>query len=186
MFACESDQASTNEGEATTEVAENEAAPELNTDEANEEEIAEAGAELPPADAVGPFGAPIEAEGAVGADDLLTQLADSDSIQVKYRGNISAVCQAKGCWMTMPLAEEKEMTVKFKDYGFFVPINSTDKEAVVEGWAYREIVSVEELKHLAEDNKASEEEIDAITEPEERITFMADGVIIEASAAGAE
>ena len=56
---------------------------------------------------------------------------------------------------------------------------------MVDGWAYREMVSVDELKHFAEDAGEPAEEIAKITKPEERITFMADGVLIEPSAEGA-
>ena len=87
--------------------------------------------------------------------------------------------------MKMPLTASQEMTVKFKDYGFFVPKNASGKAAVIDGWAYKELVSVDELKHFAEDAGQSQEEIAKITKPEERVTFMADGVLIEPSAEGA-
>lgn len=183
LFACENTETTTKD-ETNTEKLADEATPE--NDEMAAEEAAEEGAELPDPNAIGSFGAEISAEGAVSGAEFLTQLSENDSLHIKVRSEISACCQAKGCWMTMPLEGEKEMMVKFKDYAFFAPMNSVGKEAVVEGWAYREEVSVEELRHYAEDNNASPEEIEAITEPEERITFMADGIIIEASAEGAE
>ena len=184
LFACENTESSQSDKDQT------ELADEVTADgenaELTAEEEAEEGAEFPDPDATGNFGAEISAEGAVDGPALLAQLEGQDSIQVKFRGEISACCQAKGCWMTMPIEGEQELMVKFKDYAFFAPMNSTGKPAVVEGWAYKEIVSVDELRHYAEDNNASPEEIEAITEPEERITFMADGIIIEASAQGAE
>lgn len=184
MFACENTEKSHADENHT------EHADEMTDEGANEEmaaeEAAEEGAEFPDPDATGSFGAEITADGALDGPGLLAQLGDQDSVQAKFRGEISACCQAKGCWMTMPLDGEQELMVKFKDYAFFAPMNSSGKPAVVEGWAYKEVVSVDELRHYAEDNNASPEEIEAITEPEERITFMADGIIIEASAEGAE
>jgi len=183
VFACEQNTSQENEGDKKETVNNDEAvAPEETIDE----EAAEEGAALPDPDAVGNFGAEISAEGAVGGAELLTQLASQDSVMMKVRSSIAECCQAKGCWMTMPLEGEQEMTVKFKDYAFFAPMNSIGKDAVVEGWAYKEVVSVEELRHLAEDNNASAEEVEAITEPEERITFMASGLIVEPSEAAAE
>lgn len=176
VMACEAEKKTENNNEASQEELASEA-PEVSTEEANEG--SEEQMELPDPDAVGSFGAEIEAEGAIEAEGVLAQLEEKDSTWVKCKGNIASVCKVKGCWMTMPLDESREMTVKFKDYSFFVPRNSSGKDAVVEGWAYKEIVSVDELRHLAEDNGASEEEVEEITEPEERITFMADGVIIE-------
>jgi len=49
----------------------------------------------------------------------------------------------------------------------------------MEGKAYKEETSVEELKHYAEDEGLSQEEIDAITEPVYELKFMASGVILQ-------
>ena len=179
LFACDTAKEENNDNSETTEAA-------VNGDEVTEEVAEEATEDFPDPDAVGSFGAEISAEGAISGDEVIAQLSEQDSMMVKVRGTISSCCQAKGCWMTMPLNDETDMMVKFKDYAFFVPMNSSGKPAVVEGWAYREVVSVEELQHLASDNNATQEEIDAITEPEERITFMANGVIIEGEAESAE
>jgi hypothetical protein len=45
--------------------------------------------------------------------------------------------------------------------------------------AVKEMVSVEDLRHLAEDAGKSEAEIEAITHPREELTFVAEGVIIQ-------
>ena len=47
------------------------------------------------------------------------------------------------------------------------------------GKAFKEVTTVEELRHYAEDEGKSEEEIAAITEPVEEYKFVADGVIME-------
>ncbi len=178
LFSCETAKEDTTDSTEPTEAA---------VEEKSAEEVAEeAVEEFPDPDAVGSFGDEISAEGAISGDEVVAQLAENDSLMVKVRGTISSCCQAKGCWMTMPLNDEQDMMIKFKDYAFFVPKNAGGKPAVVEGWAYREVVSVDELKHLASDNNATPEEIEAITEPEERITFMASGVIIEGEAESAE
>jgi len=66
--------------------------------------------------------------------------------------------------------------VRFKDYGFFVPKDISGKDVIVEGKAYSTEVSVEELRHYAEDAGKSKEEIMAITEPEQTYAFLATGV----------
>ncbi|HHG85417.1 MAG TPA: DUF4920 domain-containing protein [Bacteroidetes bacterium] len=143
------------------------------------EEPTEEEAAMPDPDATGNFGAAVSAEGAMPSSDLISKLAGQDSVHVKLEGSISSCCQAKGCWMTMPLTDDEDLMIKFKDYGFFVPKNSTGKPAVIEGWAYHELVSIEELRHYAMDAGKSPAEVEAITEDEERITFMADGVLIK-------
>ncbi len=119
------------------------------------------------------------AEGAVSPEEMLAMLEETDSIQVKVKGEVADVCQRKGCWMDMAVTEDESMTIKFKDYEFFVPMNCQGKTAIVDGYAKKETQTVEWLQHKASDAGATEEEIAAITEPEYSITFMASGVIIE-------
>lgn len=124
------------------------------------------------------FGEKITADGAIQANQLLAQIAGKDSMQVKLEGTIEEVCQKKGCWMKLKLDNNNEMRVKFKDYAFFVPKDASGKKVIIDGWAYADSLSVEELRHYAEDAGDSKEEIEKITKPEAEYTFMARGVII--------
>jgi len=127
------------------------------------------------------FGEKIDAAGAISYDELLAKLETSESVEnVKVKGKVDGVCQAKGCWMniTSETAGKEEMFVKFKDYGFFMPLD-LEGEVVMRGKAYKEETSVDELRHYAEDEGKSKEEIAAITEPVIELKFMADGVVIE-------
>lgn len=125
------------------------------------------------------FGEEITPDDAMAASDLAAALEGKDSLNVKVEGIINACCQTKGCWMDVDLGNGESMIVKFKDYGFFVPKNSSGSTAVLEGVAKVETQSVEWLKHKAEDAGKTQEEIDAITESEVKVSFMADGVIIK-------
>jgi hypothetical protein len=132
-----------------------------------------------PLPSVGKFGNTIDGKGAMEAKKLPKKMKSSESLEVKVKGEIVDVCQAKGCWMTIDMGNNETMRVKFKDYGFFVPKDAAGKIAILQGVALREMVSVEDLKHLAEDAGKSEAEIDAITHPKEELTFVAEGVIIQ-------
>lgn len=125
------------------------------------------------------FGEDFDQKGSIGIDMALESIGTKDSLVVKVTGTVNDVCQVKGCWMTMSGTEGEEVRVKFKDYGFFVPKDCSGKTAYLNGVMSREVVSVEMQRHLLEDNNASQEEIDAITEPEESLTFMASGVKIQ-------
>jgi hypothetical protein len=70
------------------------------------------------------------------------------------------------------------MRVTFKDYGFFMPLNSAGRSLVLSGIAMNDTTSVETLRHYAEDAGKSKEEIEAITEPEVELVFEATGVYI--------
>jgi len=121
----------------------------------------------------------ITEEGKVSALELLNTLASKDSVQVKLVAKINSICQKKGCWMYVDLGDTTEMLVRFKDYEFFVPMDATDKIAMIEGMAKVDTLSVEWQKHLKEDANASQEEIDAISEPKIMYSIAeATGVII--------
>ena len=104
-------------------------------------------------------------------------LKSGDTINIAFKAKVNEVCQAKGCWMKMDLGEEEAM-VKFKDYGFFMPLDLAGEEVVVEGKAFVDEMSVDEQQHYAEDAGKSEEEIAAITEPKRTLSFLSSGVLV--------
>lgn len=127
------------------------------------------------------FGQKIDESGAISYDSLLTVLASADSLEAKVIGTVDAVCQTKGCWMDLVSDQDttaEAMFVQFKDYAFFMPKDLAGSKVVIEGKAYREITSVDDLKHFAEDEGLAPEEIAKITEPKEELKFMASGVKI--------
>jgi hypothetical protein len=129
------------------------------------------------------YGEKISEDGAISYDELLLKLESVDSLDnVKVIGTVDGVCQAKGCWMNVVSNTDKtkeSMFVKFKDYGFFMPLDASGSTAIMEGKAFKEETSVDELRHYAEDEGMSAEEIAAITEPKTELKFMAHGVILK-------
>ena len=114
----------------------------------------------------------------VSMDYLIEKVENSpDSVQLKVKGKIIDVCSKKGCWMTIELPNKQELMVRFKDYGFFVPLDSSG-EAIINGLAYINNTSVDELRHYAKDAGASINDIESIVEPKITYNFMADGVLL--------
>ena len=124
------------------------------------------------------FGEKIKLDGAIEGASFLKQIDGKDSLLVKISAPIVNVCQKKGCWMNVDLGDGKQMMVRFKDYGFFVPLDAGGRTVVMEGVAFREVLSVDMLRHYAEDGGKSKEEIEKITEPETRLSFEASGVLV--------
>jgi hypothetical protein len=125
------------------------------------------------------FGDTITNDGAVAATEVLTKMANTDSMPMKVTGTIVDVCQKKGCWMTMNIGNDQTMRIGFKDYAFFVPKDCSGKTAVLDGYAYVDTTSVAELRHYAEDAGVSKDSIEKITQPEIEYGFEARGVIIQ-------
>lgn len=128
------------------------------------------------------FGEKIDEFGTISRDSLskiYATMKPNDTINVKFSSTIEEVCSKKGCWMNVNLEEEKNTLVRFKDYGFFMPLNAAGSETIVEGKAFIETISIEDLKHYALDANKTQEEIDAITEPKVTYAFTANGVLIK-------
>jgi hypothetical protein len=95
------------------------------------------------------------------------------------RAKVKAVCQAKGCWVSIENKGGADVRVSFKDYAFFVPKDCTGKTVIIKGKASIETTTVEELKHFAEDDGKSKEEIEKITQPKQELVFEASGLKFE-------
>jgi hypothetical protein len=106
------------------------------------------------------------------------QISGKDSLQTQIVGEIKEVCQSKGCWMKVQLESNDEVFVRFKDYGFFVPKDAAGKKVVMNGAAFFEEITVDDQRHYAEDEGASEDELAQITAPKKTLRFEADGVLI--------
>ena len=103
---------------------------------------------------------------------------DEDSL-IKVQGTVLSSCPKKGCWMQVKV-ESDTIQVMFKDYGFFVPKQGLENNtAIIEGFAKQDTISVEKLRHFAEDAGKSKTEINKIIAPKFKISFVANGVIIK-------
>jgi hypothetical protein len=129
------------------------------------------------------FGDTVSASDYLSSNDALSNykaLKLGDSINLKFNANIKEVCSKKGCWMTLPAGNDDEtIMVRFKDYGFFMPLDAAGKEVIVAGKAFVNEVSVADLKHYAEDAGKSSEEIANITESAMEFAFEANGVLLK-------
>ncbi|MDA8895413.1 DUF4920 domain-containing protein [Flavobacteriales bacterium] len=113
--------------------------------------------------------------------NTIYDLAQNGEVKnIVLEGEITQTCAKKGCWMDVKVSEQDTLMVRFKDYGFFVPKEGVEGlRTVVKGKAKMDTISVEMLRHYAEDAGDSEEEILKITEPKYVLEFIADGVLIE-------
>ncbi|MBC6366048.1 DUF4920 domain-containing protein [Algoriphagus sp. AK58] len=130
----------------------------------------------------GNYGDLIEDNEVLSTGEMVAKVEAEGSFSGKISGEIKEVCTKKGCWFAMELPNGESMRVTFKDYGFFIPTNSQGFPIVMEGVATLSETDVETLRHFAEDQGKSKEEVEAITEPKKEITFEATGVVIKPKA----
>ncbi len=122
------------------------------------------------------FGESFTIENVKAPQVVLADLSPQDSLQTTLQGTVNEVCKAKGCWMTIDIGNGESMRVTFKDYGFFVPKDISGKEVIFTGQVKYTETDVATLRHYAEDEGKSEEEVLAITDPVQSYNFVATGV----------
>lgn len=127
------------------------------------------------------YGEGAHAGKALTVAEVLKDPSAYDGKQIRVTGNIASVCQKKGCWMRVGAADS-DIFVRFKDYGFFMPLDSAGKEIVFEGVFKVSEISVEQQKHYLEDAKKPEE-AKKVTQPKKEFTFLAQGVAMKGAAA---
>lgn len=97
------------------------------------------------------FGAEMPADGAtLSLKQAINQLGSTDDAMVKIQGQITEVCQAKGCWMIL-VDGDTYARVTFEDYGFFVPIETSMQRSVVYGVLSETVLTGEQADHYAKD-----------------------------------
>jgi Domain of unknown function (DUF4920) len=71
---------------------------------------------------------------------------------VQVEAKVRKACTKKGCWMELaPEDKGAGVRVTFKDYGFFVPLDSAGSTAKVEGMVKVADLSEKNAKHLEEE-----------------------------------
>ncbi len=125
------------------------------------------------------FGSAINTDRIVQSVETKELLKDKKEVtDVTLTATVLEVCQAKGCWMTVDAGNGEKMTVKFKDYAFFMPKDCSGKNVTFQGKMSKQVITVAELKHFAEDAGKSKKEIKKIKKPKEEYRFEAIGVVL--------
>jgi hypothetical protein len=98
---------------------------------------------------------------------LASVLATPDAFAgktVAVEGTVRRACQKKGCWMELAATDSGPgMRVTFKDYGFFVPLDSAGQTARVEGTVKVAELTPAHVEHLkAEGATASAREVQLV------------------------
>jgi hypothetical protein len=128
------------------------------------------------------FGEDFVVKNVLTQEAVIAKLKEGKEFEAQVEGKVESVCQAKGCWMNIvsdKKQDSEKVFVKFHNYGFFMPLDLAGSKIVMNGKAFIEETSVEELRHYAEDAGKSKEEIEKITQPKINYKFMATGVKVK-------
>jgi hypothetical protein len=108
----------------------------------------------------------------VKLESLLATPADYEGKSVSVTAKVRKSCERKGCWLELASSDKAPgVRVTFKDYGFFVPLDSAGKTAKVEGLVKVAELSPERAKHyesegalVAKDKNGKYREVQLVAE----------------------
>ncbi|HVS30778.1 MAG TPA: DUF4920 domain-containing protein [Thermoanaerobaculia bacterium] len=110
----------------------------------------------------------------VPLEDVLQKPDAYMEAPVVVDGVITKACSNKGCWMQLaPEAGQDGVRVTFKDYGFFVPIDSKGVQARAEGVASLKKLSKKDADHLEGEGAKLSRNADGTAN---EVSFVASGV----------
>lgn len=97
------------------------------------------------------FGAEMPVSGeSVSLRQAIAAIDSGTAQHIKIEGQVTEVCQAKGCWMIL-VDGDSYARITFEDYGFFVPIETSMQRSLVYGVLTEHVLSGEQAEHFAQD-----------------------------------
>lgn len=121
------------------------------------------------------YGATLSEAEPLSVTEVIELLGSNDRATVLVQGEVTSVCQVKGCWMGFS-SQAGDVRVTFKDYGFFVPFSIMGKTVVAEGTVEKVQLSLKVSKHFVQDAGGDP---DTVTEPITEYQMVASGVKVE-------
>lgn len=120
----------------------------------------------------------VDTSAAISTAELITQFEGKAEMEATFKGEISEVCSKMGCWVSIK-TDDEPFRVTFKDHFTIPTVTEPGTMAYLTGTAIQDTVSVDDQRHYLEDAEASQEEIDAITQPKYTMTFIAEGIRLD-------
>lgn len=127
----------------------------------------------------GNYGAAVQEQGALTVDQLVARLGSEKEFEATVAGRVENACHGEGCWLELQAENGSLVMVTYKDKAFTLPTGIEGREVVMQGRAWVDSVSVEELKKNAGEEGKTAEEIQTIVNPEYSLNFEAAGVLLK-------
>ena len=121
------------------------------------------------------YGEEFDPANAISVQDLAGKMAGQAKLDAVVTGKIIFSCQSDGCWLNLENPAGGEVLVDW-DEKFQLPKDISGQTVFIKGTAFQDTLSVDRLRHLAEDEGKSQEEMDKITGPKIQLAFKASGM----------
>lgn len=108
--------------------------------------------------------------------DVLSKPEQYEGKTVCVEGEVRRACTKKGCWMELAesmAGDSRGARVTFKDYGFFVPLDSAGAHAKLEGIVNVKLLKPGQVEHLEQEGAKLAKNDDGSAR---EVQFVANGV----------
>ena len=128
------------------------------------------------------YGEPLTGSDTIMISVLLANSGEFVGQTVRVEGLVTAVCEKRGCWMTLASDKEsEELRIKVDDGVIVFPVHARGKHAIAEGIFTRIEMTLEEtLSYRAHQAEEQGEEFDpgSVSEPLTYFQIKATGALI--------
>ncbi len=114
---------------------------------------------------------------AIPAEKLYASMAGKDSLIVSVYGEVDAVCQKAGCWLRVK-ADDGKTVMAYTAEEFSFDTDIAGRKVLLNGYARWDVTTEAELKHFAEDENKSKEEIAAIKGDKKELSYYIKGASV--------
>jgi hypothetical protein len=121
------------------------------------------------------YGEEFDPKDAISVQDLAGKMSGQAKLDAIVTGKIISSCQSEGCWLNLENPAGDEVYVDW-DERFHLPRDISGQTVFIKGYAFHDTISIDRLRHLAEDAGRPQAEMDKITEPKIKVVFKAEGV----------
>lgn len=93
-------------------------------------------------------------------ENLVTDSLSHLTTKFQVEARIAKVCQKKGCFF-IAQQDQYVLRVSFRDYGFFIPTDSSGKQVIIAGELVQKDMGKKQAEHLKADLKSESDFIKA-------------------------
>lgn len=124
------------------------------------------------------FGQQVNSRGNMPAANVEAFMGKKTRISTTLTGKVLKVDRPKGGWFQMDAGHGKIIKVHFKDYDISIPMALKGRTVMIQGVAQKEFIA-DDMQHFAGDTVKGKKQHQVKTNPQQRLTFEATGLMVE-------
>jgi hypothetical protein len=123
------------------------------------------------------YGQKVDGTAAMPASKVEAFMGKKVRISTTLTGKVLQVTKSKGGWFDMDAGQGKIIKVHFKNYDISIPTDLKGRAVMIQGVAQKQFIA-DDMQHFAGDTVTGKKQHETQTDPKQRLTFEATGLIV--------